>query len=128
MHISEVIIPLLIYSGLFIFFLGPSTTKGRIKTSEENSNFSIVFKNHLVKMIFRKKTIFAVALFGFALFITQSMFASAQWHYNAHSGLPPIRYTSPTVLAISGLVIYTSILFLLVGYVGAKKESNMEKQ
>lgn len=117
MSISEVIILLLIYSGLLIFFLVPSAKKESRKVHKEQSTFPFVFKANLAKIVFQKKAVLALALFGIALFSIQSVFAGAEWHYNTHSGYPPISYKSSALFTMGGTIIYTAILLLAIGYV-----------
>ncbi|WP_277585238.1 hypothetical protein [Psychrobacillus antarcticus] len=117
MSISEIIILILIYSGLLVFFLVPSTKMEQVKVYKGQVSLSSVFKDTLVKLVFQKKAIFALALFGFALYGIQSGFVGEEWHYNAHSGYPSISYKLPALLTMGGAVIYTAILFLVIGYV-----------
>ena len=116
MSISEVTILPLIYSGMFIFLLVPSAKKESRKVHKGQSTFLFVFKDNLAKMVFQKKAVLALALFGITLFIIQSVFAGAEWHYNAHSGYPPISYKSSALFTMGGTIIYTAMLLLALGY------------
>lgn len=127
MSISEVIILLLIYSGMLIFFLVPSAKKESEKVHKEQSTFPFVFKDNLAKMVFQKKTVLSLALFGIALFSIQSVFAGAEWHYNAHSGYPPISYKSSALFTMGSTIIYTVILLLALGYVRTIKSMKNAK-
>lgn len=92
-------------------------------------SFISVFKDTLLKLLFQKKAIFALALFGFALYVIHSGFLGEEWHYNAHSGYRPISYKFPILLTIGGAVVYTILLFLIIGYVKTiKKIKNMKYQ
>ncbi|MDW0117214.1 hypothetical protein QTL97_09715 [Sporosarcina thermotolerans] len=125
---SEVIILLLIYSGMLIFFLVPSAKRESKKVHKEQSTFPFVFKDNLAKMVFQKKAALALALFGVALFSIQSVFAGAEWHYNAHSGNPSISYKSSALFTMGGMIIYTAILLLILGYVRTIKSIKNAKQ
>ena len=121
MSSSEIIILSLIYSGLLIFFLVPSPKMEQVKVYKGQLSLPSIFKNTLVKLVFQKKAIFALALLGFALYGIQSWFVGEEWHYNAHSGYPPISYKLPALLTMGSAVIYTVILFLVIGYVSTIK-------
>ena len=117
MSISEFVVLLLIYSGLLIFFLVPFPKQERSKNHKGQISFTPVFKENLVKMVFQKKAIFALVLFGFALISIQAGFADAEWHYNAHSGYSPISNKLPALYTMGSVVIYTAILLLVLGYI-----------
>lgn len=121
MDISEIIVLLLIYSGLLIFFLAPFSKKEQVKEHKDQLLFSSIFKENLVKMVFQKKAIFALILFGFALFSIQSGFAGEEWHYNAHSGYSPISTKLPALFTMGSVVIYTVMLVLALGYIRSIK-------
>ncbi|KXH87472.1 hypothetical protein [Sporosarcina sp. HYO08] len=127
MSIPEIIVLLLIYSGMLIFFLVPSAKKESEKVHKEQSTFPFIFKDNLAKMFFQKKAVLALALFGIALFSIHSVFAGAEWHYNAHSGYPPISYGSSALFTMSGTIIYTAMLSLALGYVRTIKSMKNAK-
>src|SRR5690625_5284796 len=88
MNVSEIVILLLVYSGLLTFFLSPYREIEQIKESNDQVFFRSVFKNNLENIVFQKKALFALMLLGIALISIQLLFDSAEWHYNAHSGYP----------------------------------------
>lgn len=129
MNISEIVILLLIYSVLFIFFVVPSSKIEQIKLDKEQLTFSSVFKATLAKLLIQKKALFALALLGFALYTVWSSYTGEEWHYNDHSGYSPISYHLPALLTIGGVVVYSVVLFLTIGYVRTiKKIKNTKYQ
>lgn len=117
MVFSEIVVLLLIYSGLLIFFLLPFQRQVQSKNHQRNQkSFLSVFKDNLVNMVFHKKAILALVLLGFALISIQAGYAGAQWHYNAHSGYPPISNNLTALYTICGVVIYTVVLLLFLVY------------
>ncbi|MFJ7934822.1 hypothetical protein [Sporosarcina sp. NPDC096371] len=127
MSISEFVVLLVIYSALMIFFLVPFPKKERSKVQKGQISFHFIFKENLVKMVFQKKAIFALVLFGFALISIQSGFAGAEWHYNAHSGYSPISNKISALYTMCSVVIYTAILLLALGYMRTIKSMNGAK-
>ena len=127
MGFSEFVVPLLIYSGLLIFFLIPFSKQEQSKGHRGQIPFLSVFKESLVKMVFHKKAIFALVLFVFALIIIQTGFAGAEWHYNAHSGYSPISNKLPALYSMGSVVIYTVVLLLSLGYLRTLKSMKSAK-
>ena len=127
MGFSEFVVLLLIYSGLLIFFLVPFSKQEQLKDHRVQISFSSVFKENLVKMICHKKAIFALLLFGLALFSIQKGFESAEWHYNAHSGYSPISNKLPALYSMGSVVIYTVVLLLSLGYLRTIKSIKCAK-
>ena len=121
MSISEFVVLLVIYSGLLIFFLVPFPKKEQSKEQKGQIPFSSIFKENLVKMVFQKKAILALVLFGYALISIQTGFAGAEWHYNAHSGYSPISNKLPALYSMGSVVVYTLVLLLSLGYMRTLK-------
>jgi len=127
MVFSEFVVLLLIYSGLLIFFLVPSSKQEQPKDHRGQISFSSVFKENLVKVICHKKAIFALVLFGLALISIQVGFENAEWHYNAHSGYSPISNKLPTLYSMGSVLIYTVVLLLSLGYMRTLKSMKSAK-
>ncbi len=77
-----------------------------------------------MKTIFHKKAILALALLVFTLIIIQTGYASSEWHYNAHSGYPPISKQLTALYTIFGVVLYTVALLLFLVYLRTLKNLN----
>lgn len=127
MGFSEFVVLLLIYSGLLIFFLIPFSKQEQSKDHRGQISFLSVFKENLVKMLCRKKAIFALVLFGFVLISIQAGLTGAEWHYNAHSGYSPISNKLPALYSIGSVVIYTVVLILSLGYMRTLKSMKSAK-
>ncbi len=117
MGISEIIMMLFVYSGLILYFLMPFQKKLNTKSQHHKLAFKTVYKQSLRKMLFHKKAIFAFILLGFTLFMIWSGYAAAEFHYNNHSGYPPITTNLEAIYSMFGLLIYTVFLLLLLGFV-----------
>ena len=57
MNVSEIIILLLVYSGLLTFFLSPYREIEQMKESNGQVFFRSAFKNNLVNIVFQKGSI-----------------------------------------------------------------------
>ena len=128
MNVSEIIILLLVYSGLLIFFLSPYREIEQIKESNDQVFFRSVFKNNLVNIVFQKKALFALMLLAIALISIQLLFDGAEWHYNAHSGYPSISNKLPAFFVMGSVVIYTIILLLSFAYMKTIKNMKEAKE
>ncbi|HAM81877.1 hypothetical protein [Ornithinibacillus bavariensis] len=114
---SEVIVILLIYSGLMTYFLVPFQKKTQAQNDQLNQkSFKSVFKDSLRELVFHKKAIFALALLGFSLLCIWLVYDANESHYNEHSGYPPISTNLEAIYSICGLIIYTVILLFVLGY------------
>lgn len=122
MGYSEIAVILLVYSGLMIFFLVPFQSRVYPGDFQLNQvSFLSIFKSSLIEMFFQKKATLALGLFVFALISIWLGFASEEWHYNAHSGYPEISNQIKEIYSICGLLLYTTALFFVTGFVRAKQ-------
>ncbi|MBK3494996.1 hypothetical protein JFL43_09005 [Viridibacillus sp. YIM B01967] len=122
MGYPEIVVVLLVYSGLIAFFLIPFHGRmSLINYQQKQINFIAVFKDTLIKMIFHKKAIFALILLSFTLFSIWSSYEGAEYHFNAHSGYPPISTDLKAIYSICGVLLYTVVLYLLIAFVRTLK-------
>lgn len=124
MGFSETVVLLMVYSGLMLFFLIPFQPVQSKNYERNQLSFKSIFKDNLIELIFHKKAIFAFVLLGFMVITIWLGYAGAEWHYNAHSGLPPVSNESEALYSISGAVLYTVVLVLFVGYVRTLRVRN----
>ena len=103
------IIFFIVYSGLMVFFLMPLE---RSKSAIKQQTFAQVVR----QMLFHKKAILALLLLCFVLFSIWSAYEAAEWHVNEHSGYSPISTNVQAVCAMTGVVIYTISLALLLAF------------
>lgn len=122
MGYSEIAVMLLVYSGLFTFFLVPFQ-RGvyLINMQQSEVSFKIVFKDSLIKIIFHKKAVFACILLGFTLFSIWLGYAEKEYHFNAHSGYPPISTNLKAIYSMCAVLVYTFVLYLLLVFVRTLK-------
>ena len=106
---------------LFIFLVPFQGEWNLINQQQSQINFIAVFKDCLIKMIFHKKAILALILLSFTLFITWSIYQGAEYHFNAHSGYPPISTDLKAIYSMGGVLVYTVVLFLLIAFVRTLK-------
>ena len=92
MGISEIIIIMLVYGGLFLYSLQPVSSNNKI----------IVYV----------KSAFLIILYGFISTIIWFTYKGDENHINNHSGFEPISFTGEAILMIVGLSIYSIILLL----------------
>lgn len=122
MEYSEMVVALLIYSGFIAFFLIPFQSGGNLINHQQvQINFTTVFKDSLIKMIFHKKAILALLLLGFTLFIIWSGYEGAAYHFNAHSGYAPISTDLKAIFTMGSVLVYTVVLSLLIAFVRTLK-------
>ena len=96
-----------VYSGLMAFFLMPFE---RHKSVVKLQTFAQVVRQTL----FHKKAILALLLLGFVLFSIWSAYEAEEWQVNEHSGYPPISTDVQAVYAMTGVVVYTILLAVLL--------------
>ena len=122
MEYSDIAVMLLVYSGLITFFLVPFQREVNLINQQQSQvTFITVFKDSLGKMIFHKKAVFACVLLCFTLFSICLGYVNAEYHFNAHSGYPPISTNIKAIYSMCGLLVYTVVLFLLLGFVRTLK-------
>jgi len=90
MGISEMIIIMLVYGGLFLFV-------------------NLVSSNN--KLLVYVKWASFIILYGFISTIIWFTYKAKEEHTNSHSGYAPISLTGEAILMIAGLTIYSVILF-----------------
>ena len=118
MGVSEIFLMLFVYSGLILYFLIPFQKKINLRNQHQSKPaFITVYMHSLRKMLFHKKAIFAFILLGFTLFMIWSGYAAAESHYNNHSGYSPINTNLEALYSMCGLLIYTVLLLLFLGFV-----------
>ncbi|MGE7838270.1 hypothetical protein ABE042_17540 [Viridibacillus arvi] len=122
MGYSEILVMLLVYSGLIVFFLVPFQSGLNLMNQEQRQiNFITVFKDSLIKIVFHKKSIFALILLIFTLFTIYLGYEGAEDHFNAHSGYPPISTDLKAIYSMSAVLVYTVVLYLLIAFVRTLK-------
>ncbi|MDM5333758.1 peptide ABC transporter permease [Ureibacillus composti] len=90
MGISEIIIIMLVYGGLFLFV-------------------NLVSSNN--KLLVYVKWASFIILYGYISTIIWFTYKAEEEHTNSHSGYAPISLTGEAILMIAGLTIYSVILF-----------------
>lgn len=119
MRYSEILVMLLVYSGLIVFLLVPFQSGWN--QHPRPINFITVFKDSLIKMIFHKKSIFALILISFMLFSIWFGYKGEEYHFNAHSGYPPISTNLKAFYSMFGVLVYTVILYTFIAFVRTLK-------
>lgn len=104
MGVSELTVLVIVYSGIMIFFLVPFKSK-EIKRP-------ITFKESLLHITFHKKALLALLLIGFWLIAIWFGTEHEVYHFNAHSGYPPISSDSKGIFYMCALLGYTVILYV----------------
>lgn len=113
MGFSELIVLALIYSGMMIFFLVPFKRQ-QSKEIQQQNNFQSIFKESLFHITFHKKALLALLLLTFLLIAIWFGYEQEIYHFNAHSGYPPINTDSEATFYMCALIGYTVILYLLL--------------
>ncbi|QPQ29622.1 hypothetical protein [Lysinibacillus sp. JNUCC 51] len=111
MGVSEFTVMVLIYSGIMIFFLVPFK-----KNQSEEIKRPFTFKESLLHITFHKKALLALLLLVFLLVVIWSGYEQDVYHFNAHSGFPPINSDSKAILYICATLGYTVILYFLLAF------------
>ncbi|WP_313800416.1 hypothetical protein [Cytobacillus sp.] len=125
MEYSEILVMLLVYSGLMTFFLVPFQNQVNSKDYQQNQGFfKEIFKDNLINLVFHKKAILALILIGFTLLSIWLGYSGIEEHYNSHSGYPPISTNLKALYSICGVLVYTVVLLLFLGYVRTLKIVN----
>ena len=106
MAVSEIIIMMLVYGGLFLYTarLGSSNNK-------------IIFYGHYV---------FLIVLYGLISLSIWFMYKGLENHINNHSGYEPISLSKEAIFLIVGFTTYNLILLLLSRQINRKKSSIMK--
>ncbi|MED3574855.1 hypothetical protein ACTHO0_09260 [Cytobacillus praedii] len=122
MSFSEIAIMVLVFSGLFIFFLVPFERSANI-TNQQKSKiiFKTVLKDRIFYILHHKKAIFAYILLAVTLLGTWFGYASAEDHINAHSGRSPISMKENAYFTIGIILFYSLFLFFLIVFMNARR-------
>lgn len=106
MAVSEIIIMMLVYGGLFLYTARLSS-----------SNNKIIFYGHYV---------FLIVLYGLISLSIWFMYKGLENHINTHSGYEPISLTKEAIFLIVVFTTYNLILLLLSRQINRKKSSIMK--
>ncbi|MFJ7666990.1 hypothetical protein ACIQXI_07765 [Lysinibacillus sp. NPDC097195] len=122
MEYSEIIVFLIVYSGLITFFLLPFRSgMNVIKQRKGQIKFTQIFKENFIGIIFHKKAILAVILLIFTLFYVWSAYADTEYHFNAHNGYPSISLELNALYSMIGVFLYTVVLALCIAFLKTLK-------
>lgn len=110
MSYSEIGVILLIYTGLFIYFLNPFET---IKSISKSINNKRGIKKYGDRDDFSKKFLIC-SYFILASISIWLGFSEVENHLNAHSGKPLVNMTIKAVYFICGLFLYTIVLYIML--------------
>ena len=122
MGYSEIIVILLVYSGMIIYFLVPFKNNKDVANERESQvKITRVFKDSFIAIIFHKKAVLALILVSFTLFCIWSTYDAAEYHVNAHSGYPRISMDSKAFCSMGGVVVYTIVLTFLLAFLRTLK-------
>ena len=117
MGYSEIIVFLLVYSGMIIYFLVPfPSDKDVVNERERQVEIARVFKNSLIEIILHKKAVLALILLSFTLFYIWLAYDATEYHVNAHSGYSPISMDLKAFYSMSGVLVYTIVLAFLLAF------------
>lgn len=114
MSYSEIGVILLIYTGLFIYFLNPFQQLKPLNQYQSPLTIKEVLKNTVIEMTFQKNSLFALILFILASISIWLGFSEVENHLNAHSGKPLVNMTIKAVYFICGLFLYTIVLYIML--------------
>ena len=114
---SEIVIMLLIYSGLMTYFLVPNQSRHNfINHLDPQINFTKAYKDNFISIIFHKKAILALILLSLTLRFIWLVYAAEEEHFNAHSGYPPISNDLQAIYSMTGIFVYSVALVLLIAF------------
>ena len=117
MSYSEIVIMLLVYSGLFTYFFVPFRKSVNLTIQlKRQFPFKAVFKRQIFYLILHKKAVFGFILFVITLYGVWSGYAAAEDHINAHSGYPPISTKIDAYMVMGIVFLYSIFLFFLLVY------------
>ena len=78
-----------------------------INQQKSQIKFAQIFKENLSRIIFHKKAILAIVLLALTLYYVWAAYASTEYHFNAHSGDPPISTKLNAIYSMIGIFLYT---------------------
>lgn len=117
MGYSEIIVILLVYSGLMTFLLLPFRSGIEVINQQKSQmKFAQIFKENLSGIILHKKVILAIVLLALTLYYIWAAYASTEYHFNAHSGYPPISKKLNAIYSMIGVFLYTVVLTLAIAF------------
>ena len=129
MGYSEMIVILLVYSGMIIYFLIPfQSDKDVVNKRESQLKITRVFKDSVIDIILHKKAVSALILFSFTLFCIWSTYDTAEYHVNNHSGYPPISMDLKAFYSMGGVLVYTIVLTFFLAFLRTLKIVKGERQ
>lgn len=122
MGYSEIIVILLVYSGLMTFLLLPFRS-GMVVINRQKSQvkFAQIFKENFSGIILHKKVILAIVLLALTLYYIWAAYGSTEYHFNAHSGYPPINTKLNAIYSMIGVFLYTVVLTLGIAFLKTLK-------
>ncbi|WP_419393992.1 hypothetical protein [Cytobacillus praedii] len=122
MSFSEIAIMVLVFSGLFIYFLVPFERSANITNQQKGKLiFYRVLKDRIFYILHQKKAIFACILLVVTLLGTWFGYATAEDHINAHSGYSPISMKENAYFTMGIVLLYSLFLFFLIVFMNALK-------
>ena len=117
MGYSEIIVILLVNSGLIIYFLVPFKNNKDVANERESQvKITRVFKDNFIAIILHKKAVLALILLSFTLFCIWSINDAVEYHVNAHSGYPPISMDLKVFYSMGAVLVYTIVLTFLLAF------------
>lgn len=123
MEFSEIIVILLVYSSMITFLLLPfQSGMDRINQQKSQRRFAQIFKRNLSEIIFHKKAILALVLLALTLYYVWAAYASTEYHFNAHSGYPPLSTKLNAITSMIGVFLYTVLLTLVIALLKTLKK------
>lgn len=122
MSFSEIAIMVLVFSGLFIYFLVPFERSANITNQQKGKLiFNRVLKDRIFYILHQKKSIFACILLVVTFLGTWFGYATAEEHINAHSGYSPISMKENAYFTMGIVLLYSLFLFFLIVFMNALK-------
>ncbi|MFJ3386150.1 hypothetical protein [Lysinibacillus sp. NPDC086135] len=106
MGVSELTVRVLVYSGIMIFFLVSFK-----KHQSKELSVQLLLKK-ICYITFHKKALLALLVTNFLLVAIWFGYKQEVYHFNAHSGYPPISSDSTAIFYMCTLLGYTDILYV----------------
>ena len=105
----------------YIFITSISKGNGSNKSAKKSDKVCQIFKKNFSGIIFHKKTILAIVLLALTLYYVWAAYASTEYHFNAHSGYPPISTKLNAIYSMIGVFLYTFVLTLVIAFLKTLK-------
>ena len=113
------------YNGIFrmiTFFLLPFRSGMDVINHQKSQiKFALIFKENLCRIIFHKKAILAIFLLVLTIYYVWVVYASTEYHFNAHSGYPPLSTKLNAIYSMIGVFLYTVLLTLVKAFLKTLK-------